>query len=132
MKSWLKLLVVGAALVPMVASAASWWNKDWKYRKEISFDLSPTGADIAASTQDDLVLVRIQASHFLWRMVRRIVGVLVKLGKGDITLEHFETLLQGEADPALNVSGWTAPASGLFLEKVNYAAPAASIPKKRK
>ncbi len=82
--------------------------------------------------QDDLVLIRIEASHFLWRMVRRIVGVLVKLGKGDITLENFETLLQGEADPGLNVAGWTAPASGLFLEKINYAAVTASIPKKRK
>ena len=28
-------------LVPALALAASWWNNDWKYRKEISFDLSP-------------------------------------------------------------------------------------------
>ena len=67
-----------------------------------------------------LILFRITASHFLWRMVRRIVGVLVKLGKGEITLEDFTRLLEGKADRALDVAAWTAPASGLFLEKVTY------------
>src|SRR5579884_2431006 len=37
-------------------------------------------------TDAELVLFRIEASHFLWRMVRRIVGVLVKLGEGEIAL----------------------------------------------
>ena len=47
MKGWIKVLIVSACLAPVVALAATWWNNDWKYRKEISFDLSPTGADIA-------------------------------------------------------------------------------------
>ncbi len=64
MKGWMKLLVVATALVPALALAASWWNNDWKYRKEISFDMSPTGADIAATTQDDLVLVRLSLANF--------------------------------------------------------------------
>ena len=72
--------------------------------------------DVAAH----MIQIRIEASHFLWRMVRRIVGVLVKLGLGEITLAQFEQLLGARADPALNVAAWTAPASGLFLEEVRY------------
>ncbi len=70
--------------------------------------------------QDDLILFRIEASHFLWRMVRRIVGVLVKLGKHDITLADFEQLLEARCDPRLDVAAWTAPASGLFLDSIRY------------
>ena len=33
----------------------------------------------------DLVLVRIVGSHFLWRMVRRLVGVLAAVGRGELT-----------------------------------------------
>jgi tRNA pseudouridine38-40 synthase len=70
--------------------------------------------------EDDLILFRIEASHFLWRMVRRIVGVLVKLGKGEIAMADFELLLGGQCDAKLDVAAWTAPASGLFLESVKY------------
>ncbi len=70
--------------------------------------------------EQDLIVFRIEASHFLWRMVRRIVGVLVKLGLGEISTEDFERLLQGQADSRLDVAAWTAPASGLFLESVRY------------
>jgi tRNA pseudouridine38-40 synthase len=71
-------------------------------------------------SRDDLILFRIEASHFLWRMVRRVVGVLVKLGKGEISMEDFERLLEARCDPRLDVAAWTAPASGLFLESVMY------------
>jgi tRNA pseudouridine38-40 synthase len=67
-----------------------------------------------------MVLFHIEASHFIWRMVRRLVGVLVRLGRGEITHEQFEKLLSGRCDRKLDVAGWTAPASGLFLEKVTY------------
>jgi tRNA pseudouridine38-40 synthase len=68
----------------------------------------------------DMVVFRIEASHFLWRMIRRVVGVLVKLGKGEITIEEFGQLLEGRCAPSLDVAAWTAPASGLLLESVRY------------
>ena len=71
-------------------------------------------------THGHMVLFRIEASHFLWRVVRRITGVLVRLGRGEIMPEDFRQLLEGRADPRLNVAAWTAPASGLFLEEVRY------------
>lgn len=73
--------------------------------------------------QDEVILFRIEASHFLWRMVRRIVGALVRVGRGELTESDLRTLLRGRCDPRLDVASWTAPASGLFLEHVRYAAP---------
>src|ERR1700736_521138 len=64
MKGSLKLLVAATALIPALALAASWWNNDWKYRKEISFDLSPTGADVAGTPQDVPVLIRLSLANF--------------------------------------------------------------------
>jgi biopolymer transport protein ExbB len=57
-------MVLAAALMPALALAGSWWNSDWKYRKEIGLDLSPAGADIAGSAQDVPVLVRLSLANF--------------------------------------------------------------------
>lgn len=78
--------------------------------------------DAGVEEEGHLILVRITGSHFLWRMVRRIVGLLVRIGKGQVSLDEFARLLEGKADPKLDVAAWTAPASGLFLEKVTYPA----------
>src|SRR6476661_3469156 len=40
-----------------------------------------------------LILVRVAGSHFLWKMVRRIVGVLVAVGRGEIIVAQAEALL---------------------------------------
>lgn len=65
-----------------------------------------------------LLLLRIQGSHFLWRMVRRIVGVLAAVGRGDLTVGQAAGFLDERSGiPA----ALTAPASGLFLERVMYA-----------
>lgn len=69
--------------------------------------------------QDDLILFHVEASHFLWRMVRRLAGCLVKVGLGELRVEQFKELVEGRGKN-YDVASWTAPASGLFLEKVNY------------
>jgi tRNA pseudouridine38-40 synthase len=71
-------------------------------------------------TEEEIITFRIEASHFLWRMVRRVVGVLVKIGTGEITENDLGKLLEGKCSPKLDVAAWTAPASGLFLEHVRY------------
>jgi len=64
-----------------------------------------------------LVLVCIEGSHFLWKMVRRVVGVLVEIGRGGLAPDAVSSLLEaGSTAPAR----LTAPASGLFLERVYY------------
>ena len=70
---------------------------------------------------ESLVLLRFVASHFLWKMVRRLVGTLVRVGWGELPVETLRALLAGEAGPAeLAPAEWTAPPSGLFLERVVY------------
>jgi biopolymer transport protein ExbB len=64
MKVAAALLGLAVGLLPHLVDAASWWNNDWKYRKEIGFDLSPTGADIAGTPQDVPVLVRLSLANF--------------------------------------------------------------------
>lgn len=71
--------------------------------------------------QDDhLIVFRIAASHYLWKMVRRLTGTLVKIGLHDVSVEQFAALLKGKPDPKLDIASWTAPASGLFLDSVQY------------
>jgi tRNA pseudouridine38-40 synthase len=66
----------------------------------------------------DLVVVRIVGSHFLWRMVRRIIGVLAAVGRGELTPAQAGGFLDEASDLPATL---TAPASGLFLEGVYYA-----------
>ena len=48
-----------------------------------------------------LVLVRVQGSHFLWKMVRRIVGVLAAVGRGEMKpADAAELLSAGGRGPA--------------------------------
>ena len=65
----------------------------------------------------ELVLIRIEGSHFLWKMVRRMVGVMVDVARGGTSLEQAEGFLRTESDIPARL---TAPASGLFLERVYY------------
>jgi len=72
------------------------------------------------SVDDNLIVFRIEASHFIWKMVRRLAGALVKVGRGEVSVEEFRELLSGKKNPKLDIAAWTAPASGLFLEGVRY------------
>ena len=69
---------------------------------------------------EHLIVFRIEASHYRWRMVRRVTGVLVKVGKGEVSIKEFEQLLLGKPNPGFDIAAWTAPASGLFLEGIRY------------
>jgi tRNA pseudouridine38-40 synthase len=73
------------------------------------------GIDVEES--GDLILVRVSGSHFVWKMVRRIVGVLVEVGRGGLDADDVSRFLS-EASPV--PARLTAPASGLFLERVLY------------
>jgi tRNA pseudouridine38-40 synthase len=65
----------------------------------------------------DLLLVRVIGSHFIWKMVRQMVGVLVEVGRGHLTGEDVQRLLTTHSDAPAR---YTAPPSGLFLEGVYY------------
>ena len=65
----------------------------------------------------DRIYLHITGSHFLWKMVRRIVGVLVAVGRGYMTGQDVEMFLKSNSrEPAK----YPAPPSGLFLEQIDY------------
>jgi len=64
MKGSVKWMILAAVLAPALALAASWWNNDWKYRKEIGFDLTAAGADVAGTPQELPVLIRLSLANF--------------------------------------------------------------------
>ena len=65
----------------------------------------------------DLILIHIEGSHFIWKMVRRLVGVLVEIGRGGLTASTAAAMLTERSSLPARL---TAPASGLFLERVYY------------
>jgi tRNA pseudouridine38-40 synthase len=69
-----------------------------------------------------LVLIRVQGSHFLWKMVRRIVGVLAAVGRGELGPGEAGAFLEPPPSAAKGVqpAALSAPAAGLFLEHVRY------------
>jgi tRNA pseudouridine38-40 synthase len=99
----------------------------------------PDDEDLAPSTlvlveqleiveDGDLILIGIEGSHFLWKMVRRVVGVLVEIGRGGLEANAAVRLMTGDSQTPARL---TAPPSGLFLERVLYendARPPAGAP----
>ncbi|MCU0372190.1 MAG: tRNA pseudouridine(38-40) synthase TruA, partial [Ignavibacteria bacterium] len=73
--------------------------------------------NIEITETKDRILIRIKASHFLWKMVRRIVGVLVEVGRKEISKDTISIMLENYTD---EYTVYTAPPSGLFLEKIYY------------
>jgi tRNA pseudouridine38-40 synthase len=72
----------------------------------------------AWSRDGDLLLFRIGAERFLYRMVRRLVGAMVEVGLGR-EAPGLVGRLVAEPRPGA-AAAWTAPPSGLFLERVDY------------
>ncbi len=88
---------------------------DKRIDKETSTKVNIESIELAEF--ENLFAIRISGSHFLWKMVRRIVGMTALAGRGQVTPRELETMLLTYSDvPARH----TAPPSGLFLEKVLY------------
>ena len=59
----------------------------------------------------------IQANRFLRNMVRAIVGTLIEVGLRKISISDFEAIIESRDR---SQAGYSVPAHGLYLEKVNY------------
>ncbi|MHC5036566.1 MAG: tRNA pseudouridine(38-40) synthase TruA [Planctomycetota bacterium] len=71
------------------------------------------------------VVFLLEADGFLWKMVRRIVGSLVQVGRGKFPPAWMEALVRGAGRES---AGPTAPACGLILLSVDYGAGHPSDP----
>ena len=67
-----------------------------------------------------MIYFDIIANSFLPHQVRNIVGSLIKVGQGKMTIDEFNGIIKS-AVPGLG--GPTAPAEGLCLVRVNYPRP---------
>ncbi len=89
----------------------------FKKKKEIYGNCERTVLKAGVKRRGAFVYVIIEATGFLRYMVRNIVGTLVLLGSGKMTIEEFRDIAEaGDRDRA----GPTAPPQGLFLRKVKY------------
>ena len=68
---------------------------------------------------DDYLTFHIKANRFLWGMVRTIVGTMVEIGQGRMSLDQFEQIILARDR---TVAGRAAPANGLYLVEVGYPA----------
>jgi tRNA pseudouridine38-40 synthase len=66
---------------------------------------------------DDFLVCEVEARSFLRHMVRNIVGTLVDVGRGALSVENFACILAAR-DRAR--AGLNAPPQGLFLVEVKY------------
>lgn len=69
------------------------------------------------TVKGDLLLFDISANRFLRGMVRAIVGTLVDVGSGKISLKEFEAILKSKDRKK---AGMNVPADGLYLMDVKY------------
>jgi tRNA pseudouridine38-40 synthase len=74
---------------------------------------------------EDLIVFHVEGSHFIWKMVRRIVGALVEVGRGRVAPEKVAALFDARSS---DIAKLTAPASGLFLERVYYPGDRRDLP----
>ncbi|TNF44653.1 MAG: tRNA pseudouridine(38-40) synthase TruA [Bacteroidetes bacterium] len=95
--------------------------KDFKNFAEKSDEDKSTLVEISKieiAETGDLILIRVSGSHFLWKQVRRMVGIMVEAGRGKLSINEIESFFR---KPSEIVAKLTAPPSGLYLEKVCYA-----------
>lgn len=73
--------------------------------------------EISLKKEDKRLCFCIKGTTFLYKMIRILVGTLVYVGIGKLSLEKLPEILEGKKRKA---AGITAPAHGLFLKKVFY------------
>ena len=88
--------------------------------RELSLQSNEATAGMGLDAESWTIIVR--GDRFLYKMVRNLVGALVKVGSGDLASEEvLEALEQGAFSRSASVP-LTAPACGLALAHVEYAA----------
>jgi len=69
------------------------------------------------NVEKSMLIFTIKADRFLRNMVRAIVGTLIDVGKGKISVDEFRKIIENKDR---SEAGYSVPAKGLFLEKIEY------------
>ncbi len=81
--------------------------------------------EIDISAADDLVVLRIKGNAFLHNMIRSIVGTLCEMNREKRDPDEMRLILKAKDRDA---AGATAPACGLYLNRIWYDPPLSSMP----
>ena len=72
---------------------------------------------ISISEEGSKIFFDVEGTGFLYKMVRTIVGTLLEVGKGKLSVSDVQEILDSKD---IRKAGPTAPAKGLCLWKVEY------------
>ena len=67
--------------------------------------------------ENECLVYEVKANRFLRGMVRGLVGTMLKVGRGLISLDEFKQIIEAKDCTKAN---FNTPANGLFLVKVTY------------
>ncbi len=80
-------------------------------------DLTRNVKAFSVTREGDMVLMRVEADGFLYNMVRIMVGTLLRIQQGKIAPDAIPSIIEKKDR---QFAGPTAPACGLYLNRVNY------------
>ena len=72
--------------------------------------------DIQFKQEKDILNIEFEGKSFYRYMVRNLVGMMIEVGRGKDDISKVVEMLETEED----IPAYTAPASGLYLEKIEY------------
>jgi len=96
-------------------------NKDFTSFSKVDTDVTNNLCEVKVAfweQQGEVLVFTITANRFLRNMVRAIVGTLLLVGKGKISIADFQEIIQQKNRCKAGVS---VPAGALFLEGVSYS-----------
>ncbi|MEI6509050.1 MAG: tRNA pseudouridine(38-40) synthase TruA [Bacteroidota bacterium] len=102
------------------ASSLLLTHKDFECFSKVHTDVKTFICDVSFAKwelQNDKLVFTIKSDRFLRNMVRAIVGTLIEIGKGRMSLEDFKKILESKNR---SEAGQSVPAHGLFLTEVHY------------
>jgi tRNA pseudouridine38-40 synthase len=97
-------------------------DHDYECFSKVKTDVNHFLCDIKRASwtqEDDRLFFTITANRFLRGMVRAVVGTLLDVGTGKISIKEFQAIIQSKDR---RKAGANVPAQGLYLMKVKYPA----------
>lgn len=80
-------------------------------------DTERTVMNACVEREGDMVIFRVEADGFLYNMVRIMTGTLIDISRKKIPADSIEQIILSKNRSA---AGYTAPARGLYLNKIHY------------
>jgi tRNA pseudouridine38-40 synthase len=108
----LEKLKAAAALLPTFQDFTSFAKRNSQVKTFLC-----TILDSAWEVDGNCLVYRVRANRFLRGMVRGLVGTMVQVGRGKLSVEEFGGVLEKRDN---QLADFSAPGHGLFLHRVHY------------